>query len=359
VSVAYQHAREPAPPPSSRDAGLPPGVDAIVMKALAKRVEDRYQSAAAMKEDIDRFLAGRPVQAPPVPTEAATAFIPPAVTPAYDTAATAVVPGGHRVDDVEPERRRVAPLVLLGLLLVVLVAAAAILGPQLLGSETKQVPVPTIVGMTQQQAEQTIKDAGLTVGTVTPQASDTIEKGRVISQDPNDTASVDPDTAVDFAVSTGKPDQAIPDVIGDNKDSAADQLRAVGLRVRFKAADSDENKDDVIAVSPDVGTMVAANSVVTLTYSNGPKEVPNVVGKTEKQATSILEAAGFKVDSLPDNASTEPKGTVTQQSPRPGTPQNSGSTITILVSSYEPPPPITETPTPSQTPTDGITPPTP
>ena len=42
----------------------------------------------------------------------------------------------------------------------------------------------------------------------------------------------------------------IPDVIGDNKDSAADQLRAVGLRVRFKAADSDENKDDVIAVSP-------------------------------------------------------------------------------------------------------------
>jgi eukaryotic-like serine/threonine-protein kinase len=357
VSVAYQHVREQAPPPSSLDADLPPEMDAIVMKALAKRVEDRYQSAAAMKEDIDRFIAGRPVQAPPVPAEAATAFIPAAVGPAYDTAATAVVTGEHRVDDTEPERRRVAPLVLLGLLLVALVAAAAILGPKLLGSETDQVPVPTIVGMTQQQAEQTLKEAGLTVGTVRPEASDTIEKGRVISQDPSDTESVDPDSAVDFTVSTGKPDQAIPDVIGDNKDSAADQLRAVGLRVKFKAADSDENKDDVIAVSPDVGTMVAANSVVTLTFSNGPKEVPNVVGKSQNQATSILQDAGFKVSSLPDNASTEPKGTVTQQSPRPGTPQNSGSTITILVSTYEPPPPVTETPTP--TPTDGVTPPTP
>jgi serine/threonine-protein kinase len=203
--------------------------------------------------------------------------------------------------------------------------------------------------MTQQQAEQTLTDAGLTVGTVSQEASDTIEKGRVIDQDPGDTASVDPDTAVDFTVSSGKPDQAIPDVIGDNKDSAADQLRAVGLRVKFKAADSDENKDDVIAVSPDVGTMVAAGSVVTLTYSNGPKEVPDVVGKSEDKARQILEDAGFKVDSLPDNASTEPKGTVTQQSPRPGTPQNSGSTITILVSTYEPPPPVTETPTPTPT----------
>jgi serine/threonine-protein kinase len=166
---------------------------------------------------------------------------------------------------------------------------------------------------------------------------------------------VDPQSTVDFTVSSGKPDQQVPDVIGDNKDSAADQIRALGLRVRFKAADSDENKDDVIAVSPDVGSMVAANSVVTLTFSKGPKEVPNVVGKTEKQATSILEDAGFKVSSLPDNASTDPKGTVTQQSPQPGTPQNAGSTITILVSTYEPPPPpVTETPLP--TPTESPTP---
>ena len=66
VSVAYQHVREQAPPPSSLDEELTPEIDAIVMKSLAKNVGDRYPSAAAMKADIDRHLAGQPVQAPAV-----------------------------------------------------------------------------------------------------------------------------------------------------------------------------------------------------------------------------------------------------------------------------------------------------
>jgi serine/threonine protein kinase len=345
VSVAYQHVREQAPQPSSFDADLPPQIDAIVMKALAKRVEDRYQSAAAMKEDIDRYLAGRPVQAPPVSSDTATTFIPTGGPPMHNTAATAVVPGDHRQPPPEPEKRRTAPLILLGLLLAALVAAAAILAPKLIGNSPNETAVPSIVGLTQADAEAKITDAGLTVGTVTQQADDSIAKGKVISQDPTVPGFVAPDSAIDFVVSTGKPDVQIPDVIGDNKDSAGDQLRALGLRVKMVAKDSDENKDDVIAVAPDVGSQVTAGSLVTLTYSKGPKDVPNVVGKTEEQATRILKDAGFEVSSLPDNASTDPKGTVTQQSPQAGTPQNAGSTITILVSTYEAPPPITDTPT--------------
>jgi eukaryotic-like serine/threonine-protein kinase len=349
VSVAYQHVREQAPRPSSFDADLPPEVDALVMKALAKRVEDRYQSAAAMKEDIDRFLAGRPVQAPPLAEDTATAFIPTAGPPAQDTAATAVVPGGRHQDD-EPEKRRVAPLILLGILIAALVAAAAILGPKLIGSGNDQIPVPTVVGMTQDQAQRTIETNGLRVGTVTEHADETIEKGRVISQSPDADASADPDSAVDIVVSSGKPNVQIPDVVGSNKDAAADQLRQLGLRVKFKAVDSDETKDDVIAVSPDVGSQVAENTVVTLSVSKGPKAVPDVVGKTQEQATQLLKDAGFEVDPLPDTSSTEPKGTVTKQSPPAGSTQNAGTTITILVSTFEPPP--TELPTPTITPTE-------
>jgi serine/threonine-protein kinase len=354
VSVAYQHVREQAPRPSSFDADLPPEIDAIVMKSLAKRVEDRYQSAAAMRDDIDRYLAGRPVQAPLAPADTATTFIP-AAAPAFETASTQVVPGGHRSETDEPERRRTAPLILLGLLLAAIVAAAAIAGPKLLGSSDNQVTVPSVVGMTQDQATRTIEavEGGNLTVNATAEASDSIEKGRVISQDPSENSSVDPGTSVTIVVSSGKPDVQIPDVIGDNKDSAKDQLSALGLKVKLKAADSDENKDNVISVSPDVGSMVKSGTEVTLTYSKGPKEVPDVVGKTEAKSTQILEDAGFKVDSLPDTASTDPKGTVTKQSPQAGTPQNAGSTITILVSTYEPPvitPPPTPTPTGPPTP---------
>src|SRR5919107_263403 len=77
VAVAYQHVREPAVPPSDHDTSLTPEIDAIVMKALAKRVEDRYQSAAAMRADIERYLAGHPVRATaPLPPEAPTTVAP-------------------------------------------------------------------------------------------------------------------------------------------------------------------------------------------------------------------------------------------------------------------------------------------
>ena len=84
VAVAYQHVREPAAPPSDHDDDLTPEIDAIVMKSLAKRVEDRYQSAAAMRADIERYLAGQEVlvaPAPSLPATGATTVVP-AVGPA-------------------------------------------------------------------------------------------------------------------------------------------------------------------------------------------------------------------------------------------------------------------------------------
>ncbi|MBO9522326.1 MAG: Stk1 family PASTA domain-containing Ser/Thr kinase [Nocardioidaceae bacterium] len=360
VSVAYQHVREQAPRPSSLDADLPPEVDAIVMKALAKRVEDRYQSAAAMKEDVDRYLAGRPVHAPLVAEDAATAFVPPAVLPpghngGFETTSTSSIPpnGGYPPE----EKRRNGPLILLGLLLLLLIAAAAFFGPKLFNSSPEQKSVPSVVGLTEAAADAKLSAAGLTLGQVTPQTSETVEKGLIVSQSPEPRDFVDPDTAVDVIVSAGKPNRTIPDIIGDNKDSAADQLTALGLRVRFKEVDSDEPKDNVVASNPDVGQQVADGSVVTLSVSKGPKQLPNVVGKTQAQATKILQDAGFKVSALPDTASTEPKGTVTQMSPEAGSTQPSGTTVTILVSTFEPP--VTPPTTPPVTPTDTPTLPTP
>src|SRR3954464_7491500 len=97
VSVAYQHVREQAPPPSSLDEDLAPEIDAIVMKALTKDVEDRYQSAAAMRADIERFLAGKPVEAPVVPPPDDDAFGPGGEPPFF---------GPRRDDEVDDENQR-------------------------------------------------------------------------------------------------------------------------------------------------------------------------------------------------------------------------------------------------------------
>jgi serine/threonine-protein kinase len=346
VAVAYQHVREQAPRPSSLDADLPPAVDAIVAKSLAKRLEDRYQSAAAMKEDIDRYLAGRPVQAPPA-ADPVTTVVPPVPLP-YDGGTSAT---GNWAPVDEP--RRNGPLILLGLLLLALIIGAIVLIPKLIGSAPNQTSVPSVLGMTQAQAVARLERAGLTGTVGQTVASDTVPKGEVISQTPEGNTFVSPNTTVTLKMSSGKPQATIPNVIHDGRDAAVQQLAALGLtNVVVQEKFNDETSGNVYNISPAVGTQVGLTDQITLFVSKGPRNVPNVVGKTQAQATQILQAAGFQVSPIPDSASTQPKGTVTFQSPTAGTPQPSGTTVTIGLSTYTPPT-SSPTDTATSTPTGG------
>src|SRR4051794_29790539 len=80
VAVAYQHVREDPVPPSRIEPDVPAAVDAIVLKAMAKNAANRYQTAGEMRADIERALAGRPVEATPVLADDAAAFMPPPAT---------------------------------------------------------------------------------------------------------------------------------------------------------------------------------------------------------------------------------------------------------------------------------------
>ena len=341
VAVAYQHVREQAAPPSTLDDELPPEVDAIVMKALAKPLTERYQSAAAMKADIDRYLAGKPVQAPiPVPVgDDDTTFLP------ADSPTTVAQPLAD--EDDEPEKRDRTLLILLVLLVLAILVAGVFLLPKLLDNGPPQETVPALAGMTQTEAERALTDAGLRLGQVSQDTSPDVPKGQVMAQDPDAGEQVDENTRIDITVSQGKPKQEVPDLIGSNKDSAADQLKSLGLKVRLEQKESDEPKDDVVEMDPSPGSKVADGSTVTLFFSDGPESVPDVVGKTEDQARKLIQDAGFEVSVVHDSTTEAKKGTVLDQSPKAGSKEDQGRTVTIVVSSFEPPSP---SPSPSESP---------
>ena len=346
VAVAYQHVREPALPPSNHDTDLPPEVDAIVMKSLAKRVEDRYQSAAAMRSDIERYLAGRPVHAvvPPAP--------PAALAPTPDPTATAI---GAAVPEEEQRRSRTALYVLLAILVVALIAGAAYLLPKMFESPPDDVRVPDLIGQTEDEARALIGDAGLSDGDRTFEASDDVPKGTVISQEPNPDQFVAPGTEIDFVVSQGKPQVEVPFVIGQQREEARTVLIDAGLRVKFEERESDQPAGQVLETKPAQGQQVAENSVVTVVYSDGPEKIPNVVGMTQQQAEKALREAGYVPDVVPSDETTKPKGTVIQQSPPAGEAAQEGATVTIVVSTFQEP---TEPPSPTDSPTDTPTLPT-
>src|SRR4051812_39022000 len=161
VAVAYQHVRENPVVPSGRTPDVPRAVDSIVMKALAKNVANRYQSAAEMRQDIQRALANQPVLAEAVMTDAErTQFI--SRTPPPPVAVL------RRPDDYgdEPHNQRRTGLIWLAVVLALLLVAGGaswlILHEKNSGSTAKAVTVPAaVIGMRPPAAEDRLKRAGL------------------------------------------------------------------------------------------------------------------------------------------------------------------------------------------------------
>ena len=347
VAVAYQHVREPASPPSDHDTELPEAIDAIVMKALAKRVEDRYQSAAAMRSDIERYLAGRPVHA----------VVPPAPPTTTIPSSAATLGGPPRADDEDEDdsRSRKVLFVLLGLLLLALIAAGAFLLPQLFESPPEQVRVPDLIGKTEAEARAEIGNAGLAVGEVEFREDADVRADRVIEQDPNRDQFADPGSEVDIVVSSGKPLVEVPFVVGRPRPAAAAALRDAGFDVTMQERDSDEPAGRVLSTDPPGGNTVPEGTLVTVFYSDGPEEVPGVVGLQRREAEQVIRDAGFEPDVVEDPNSNQPRGTVIRQSPAGGQEAPEGSTVTIVVSAFEEEP--SESPSPTEPPPETTPPP--
>ncbi len=346
VAVAYQHVREPAAPPSDHDTELPAEIDAIVMKALAKRVEDRYQSAAAMRSDIERYLAGRPIHAvapPPLPDDDRTMVAAPV------TDSTALRTPTAQEDDDEGSRSRTGLWILLGLLLVLLIGGAAYLLPQMFESPPEQDRVPNVIEMPEDEARTTLGAAGFEVE-VDYRNDDNVRQGLVIEQSPNADQYVTPGSEVTIVVSEGRPLTDVPYVLNQPRSVARATLENQDFEVIMTVRDSDEPKDQVIETDPAPGTEVRVGSTVTVYYSDGPEKVPDVVGEQQEDAERILQEADFEVEVVEDNESTAPEGEVVRQSPEGGEEAEQGDTVIIWVSTFEDEP--TDDPSDTESPTE-------
>ncbi|MFI9241310.1 Stk1 family PASTA domain-containing Ser/Thr kinase [Streptomyces sp. NPDC053086] len=200
-----------------------------------------------------------------------------------------------------------------------------------LGPET--VNVPNVEGQPLTKARARLKADGLEPGMVTREFSDDVAKGSVVRTTPDAGTNRHAGSAIALVVSKGSPID-VPDVTGDDLDSAKEELTDAGLKVRIAAGrvNSEYDKGKVAAQSPDDGRQAAEGDTVTLTLSKGPEmiEVPDVVGDSVDDAHEALEGAGFDVD--------EDRGllglfgdTVKKQSVEGGDRAPKGSTITITI----------------------------
>jgi serine/threonine-protein kinase len=358
VSVAYQHVREEPVPPSQVDPDVSPSVDAIVLKALTKNRDDRYQTADEMRRDISAALAGRPVAAVLPPPPAATQQIS-RTTVLPGTSTIPPVGGSHR-DDQDGRGGRALGYALLGLAVLAVFVIAALIARSLLdGSGGADVAVPDVTGLTVPDARAALEAKKLTLGTETPKASDTVPEGNIIDQSPESGTQLKEGGAVSVTVSTGADEAVVPSLVGLSLDEARQALNEAGLELgQTDPVASDETRNTVVRVSPKEAETVPAGSKVDLKYASGNNKVPDVVGQDEATARNLIEQAGFTVATREEETADEPEGSVIRQTPDGKETSRLGSTVTITIAKA---PAETPTPEPTDTPlpTESVTPPPP
>ncbi|MGQ4417830.1 Stk1 family PASTA domain-containing Ser/Thr kinase [Streptomyces sp. SAS_269] len=195
------------------------------------------------------------------------------------------------------------------------------------------VKVPDLRGVPLAKARSRLRSAGLEPGMVNRAFSDGVDRGSVISTDPEPGIKRHAGSAIALLVSKGNPVD-VPDVSGEDPDSARQDLEDAGLKVRISAqqVNSEYDKGQVARQTPKADSQAAEGDTVTLTLSKGPEmvRVPDVVGSSVDDATQRLEAAGFQVSK--DRGLLGLFGdTVKEQSVDAGEKAPKGSTITITI----------------------------
>ena len=350
VSVAMKQVQDEPVPPRELNPEIDPSLEAIILKAMSKNPMERFATAKDMRSALNDYLAGRPVALGAGFTGAQTHIMGgvPNIGPMPDGTAVMPAVGGasqhggssqnhsYMSDNTAPKKKgkKVAAVVAAIAAVVALVAIAAFaLGGN---SSGKQIEVPDVTGQTLDQAKTAIQSAGFKVGNVTQSYSDSVESGKVVSQDPAAKTKKAKGSTINLTVSQGTQEIEVPDLVGKTADEAKKLLQANGLKYKAGTAEYSDSVDKDRIARQDVaaGSKVAKDTVVTYYLSLGSEgtSVPDVVGQTRSSATATLNNAGFYVTVDQQYSDTVEEGVVISQTPSSGSKLKAEGTVNIVVS---------------------------
>jgi len=334
VAVAYQHVSERPVKPSVINPKVSPALDSVVLHALAKNRDQRYQTAAEFRTDVDTAASGV-VPVHREPDQATMLFGAP--TASLSSSELALRQLAEDETMTRTQRRPPAIWIWSGIVGVIVIVIAVMYWAFNL-QPTSELPsnvreIPALTGSTYEEAVEQLQELGLPA-TPVEQSDDAVPSGQVISTDPPAGEKVDSGTAVTVYVSTGKQAVAIPDLRNKTLEQAKADLTAIGLVPGAETRESSPTVpgDTVLGTTPEAAASVPVGSTVDFRISSGMVTLTDVTGQTLAAATSFLSAENLQLTAVPKpdgSCKAEPGSPVTQQSLAPGdVPQHSKVELT-------------------------------
>ena len=339
VSVALKHMQEDPKEPIELNDRVPEAVNKIIMKALKKDSNLRYQSATEMLEDLKTSLKdpeGDFVEEIEDDPTARTQVID---TSAYGNATRKNNSGkkDNKFKKFIREHKKLS--IFIGIILLFALAFGGTMGILAI-TNPAEVEMPNVVGLSKDEAKQDIENAKLKFTVDKEEYNKDVPEGYVISQNPTyqeNHNKVKEGSEVKVVISKGQEKVTVIKVIGMKKDEAVKALESLQLKVEIVEETNKKVEEGyVISQDTEANTEVYAGDTVKIHVSTGVEKatVPNVEGKSQADAKSTLEALGFVVTVKTSEDSSKESGIVLSQSLSANSSVEKGSAITITVNSY-------------------------
>lgn len=345
VQIAIKHVNDRVPAPSSINPEISSEVDELVLRATDVNPDKRPKDAGEFQEllrslseklDPKRRQLSLELDLPPLPIKtnqkerkSRFAASDSKTVKKEEIVAKKEMTSKNKKPQLSPRvkrNRRIAALIAATLALI---SWYVVIGP---GSK---VIVPSLAGLTTQEAKFQLEDLGLNLDITRKEFSEDIPEGKVISSNPAGGGRVDPDGTVSVTISRGKERYSVPNLQGLKIAAAESLLKDNKLIVGevIEEFSTEFPKDFIMRSAPAAGERIKRDSQVNIFISAGVEQIgiSNYRGKSGEQALNELTEAGFEVETKYVFSEDLPIGAVVSQSPAAGD-ADKGSTVNLLVS---------------------------
>lgn len=333
VSIALKHFREEIPSVREQNKEIPQALENVIIKATAKEPAERYNSVNEMAADLKTVLDPQRANEPRLKIQQ------------DDNGETKVLDIKHlKADDYQSKKSTDSPTVdpstktqkwkkygivsgTLGMIVLIAVCSWWFL--------IRQVIIPDVEGMTVQKAEQRLHQQNLRIGKITRVNSQTVDKNRIVSTNPDVSHKTRVSTPINLTVSTGVKQLQMADYVGEDYSSVAANLRRKGFQVHQEPVYSDDiDKGQIIKQNHKKGTIVkpVSNTIIfRVSAGKEPIKIPNFKNQDISAVQQFANKNNLQLTTQEKKSKTIATNHVINQTPRAGSTLNHGDTLTVSI----------------------------
>ncbi len=327
--IIMKQLNQPLPSVKKQREEIPQSMENVLIKATAKKLENRYATAQEMIIDLDSCLDISRANEEPLIIDGDFE---------YQELTTTNLGAIKDINEKEKKNKKRKIMLSIGLIVLILLAFINFF----IFFNKEQLTMADLTDKTQTEAINVLVNQGLSKDNITieKETNDKVKSGNVISTEPSSGEEINKDTNVVLTISSGKEPILLKNYVGKNISEVQSSLEDEGLIVTLFYEDSDKEAGTILEQKIEAGEKVQVGSTIEFVVSKENKEVnlDNFLGLSEEEVQKWIDDNKLNVSKEYACSDKYEEGKIFYQEPSYNTKLKEGDIVTIKVSNGACPP---------------------